>query len=144
MLQTKTLLGPEWAGSTVCKEPVILCGDFNASPDSLVCRKIGEKFRDAQTTLESYQPYSTWLSHYPFSRRIDHVFVSPQIHVSAIAVPQTELDKAASDHCPLIIEMKIVAAESSTASGSGPGTPDILKEKRMQIMNDHYWKGVAT
>ena len=39
-------------------------------------------------------------------RRIDHFFVSPNINVTNITVPATELDRIASDQLPLIIDVQ--------------------------------------
>jgi endonuclease/exonuclease/phosphatase family metal-dependent hydrolase len=105
LLQTEVLLGPDWTGSVVCQRPVVLCGDFNASPRSKVCKRIGCKLRDAQLIVESHKPKNTWLGSHPFNR-IDHFFVSPDIEVMNIAVPTTELDRIASDHLPLIVDLK--------------------------------------
>jgi len=102
LLQTEALLGSNWIGGESCNGPVILCGDFNAQPQSMVCQRIGCKLRDAQMILKAHQPHNTW-----FSRRIDHVFVSPEIEVMNIDVSRTELDKISSDHLPLIVELKI-------------------------------------
>ena len=107
LIQAEALLGSEWIGSPDCNEPVILCGDFNAKPSSIVCKRIGCKLRDVQTSLQSHNPFDTWMGHYPFSRRIDHIFVSPGIKVMSISVPQTELEKVSSDHLPLVVELKI-------------------------------------
>ncbi|MDP2057868.1 MAG: endonuclease/exonuclease/phosphatase family protein, partial [Thiobacillus sp.] len=39
--QVEALLGSDWLAHEQCHEPVILCGDFNASPSSPVCRRLG-------------------------------------------------------------------------------------------------------
>lgn len=106
MRQTKTLLGLEWIAHPACEGPTILCGDFNALPDSRICRNIKEVLRDAQEELEHHSPKGTWSSHYPF-RRIDHIFVSPEIEVTNVEVSRTDIDKISSDHLPLIIDIKI-------------------------------------
>lgn len=106
LLQAEALLGSDWTGSTACQGPVILCGDFNANPRSMVCRRIGCKLQDAQLIAGSHKPKSTWLASHPFSR-IDHFFVSPDIEVMNIAVPATELDRIASDHLPLTADVKV-------------------------------------
>ena len=106
LLQAEALLGPDWTGNAACQGPVILCGDFNANPRSIVCKRIGGKLRDAQLIVESHKPKSTWLASHPFSR-IDHFFVSPDIEVVNIVVPATELDRVSSDHLPLIVELKV-------------------------------------
>jgi hypothetical protein len=46
------------------------------------------------------------LATHPFSR-IDHFFVSSDIEVTSIEVPATELDRIASDHLPLIVDLKV-------------------------------------
>src|SRR3989338_4828597 len=118
LLQAEALLGPDWTGSAACQGPVVLCGDFNADPRSMVCKRIGCKLRDAQLLLESHKPKSTWLATHPFSR-IDHFFVSPDIDVMGIEVPTTTLDRIASDHLPLIVDLKVgldAAARSSCDS----------------------------
>ena len=106
LLQAEALLGSDWAGSAACQGPVILCGDFNANLSSLLCKRMGCKLRDAQLIVESHKPKNTWLASHPFSR-IDHFFVSPGIEVMNIAVPATELDRIASDHLPLIVDLKV-------------------------------------
>lgn len=103
--QTKALLGPEWMKHPVCQGPVILCGDFNALPNSQLCRSIKEVLRDAQVGLDNHSPKATWFSHYPLGR-IDHVFVGPGIEVTHVEVSRTDLDKIASDHLPLIVDIK--------------------------------------
>ncbi len=103
--QTKALLGDEWLGHPVCREPIILCGDFNALPNSQVCRDIRQVLRDAQEELDNHSPQATWFSHYPVGR-IDHVFVGSEIEVTHVEVSSTDLDKIASDHLPLIVDIK--------------------------------------
>jgi endonuclease/exonuclease/phosphatase family metal-dependent hydrolase len=39
--------------------------------------------------------------------RIDHVFVDPRFEVIGIEVPNTEPTRVASDHLPLIVEVRI-------------------------------------
>jgi len=104
--QSKALLGLEWLAHPACRGPVILCGDFNALPGSLLYRNIKEVLRDAHGELVNHSPKATWFSHYPIGR-IDHVFVSPEIEVTHVEVSGTGLDKIASDHLPLIIDIKI-------------------------------------
>ncbi|OGW78682.1 MAG: hypothetical protein A2Z83_04520 [Omnitrophica bacterium GWA2_52_8] len=118
LLQAEALLGPDWTGNAACQGAVVLCGDFNADPRSTVCKRIGCTLRDAQMLVESHKPKSTWFAGYPFSR-IDHFFVSPDIEVMNIAVPSTELDRIASDHLPLIVDLKV----QSAASGVNPIEP---------------------
>ncbi len=103
--QAKVLLGAEWVTHPACQGPIILCGDFNALPTSQLCRNIKKVFRDAQEELDNHSPIATWFSHYPVGR-IDHIFVSPEIEVTHVEVSMTDLDKIASDHLPLIVDIK--------------------------------------
>jgi len=106
IFQGKALCSTEWLSHPGCKGPVVLCGDFNALPDSHLCRNIKQALRDAQEGLDGHKPKATWFSHYPIGR-IDHVFVSPQVEVTYVEVSRTDLDKIASDHLPLIVDIKI-------------------------------------
>lgn len=104
--QTKALLGSEWMVHPGCRGPVILCGDFNALPNSQLCRNIKKTLRDAQGELDNHSLKATWFSHYPVGR-IDHVFIGPELEVAHAEVSRTHLDKIASDHLPLIVDIKL-------------------------------------
>lgn len=106
LLQTEALMGEEWLGNPSCREPVILCGDFNANLRSKVCKRISCKLRDIQKVLRSQKRHHTWFTSYPMEQ-IDHIFVSSNVEVTHMMVPNTELDRIASDHLPLIAELKI-------------------------------------
>lgn len=101
-----TLLGPEWLAHPDRHGPVILCGDLNSFPYSRLYLNISKVLRDAQKELDDHKPKATFFSHYPIAR-IDHVFVSPEFEVARVEVSRTDLDKIASDHLPLIVDLKI-------------------------------------
>lgn len=105
--QIDTLLGPEWTGSALCTTPVILCGDFNASPFSGVYGKIVSIFKDVQKRVNGYRPRSTWPSIFPLIR-IDHIFASDTLMVRDIEVPMTGRIREASDHLPVVAEIELV------------------------------------
>ncbi len=105
--QAKALIGPEWIGHPRCVEPAVLCGDFNSLPNTNPWRTLNGKLRDAQRVLAEHRPLATWFGRYPIGR-IDHVFVSSRIKVCAIEVPNTRLDKLASDHLPLIVDLEVL------------------------------------
>ncbi|MDP1708064.1 MAG: endonuclease/exonuclease/phosphatase family protein [Gammaproteobacteria bacterium] len=104
--QVEVLLGPEWLAHTECRGPVILCGDFNALPTSKVCRRFRNRLNDAQIELKRHRPRGTFFGRFP-AARIDHVFVDAGFEVTDIEVPDSELARVASDHLPLIVEIKI-------------------------------------
>jgi len=112
-IQAEALCGPDWLGHPDCQgaDPVILCGDLNASPYSPVYRRIQKQLNDAQLKLDQHTPLNTWFGHCPIGR-IDHVFISSGVAVLGVDVPATRLEKLASDHLPLIVDLQIVPAET--------------------------------
>lgn len=106
VIQTQSLLGDRWLTHLHCRPPIVLCGDFNALPQSPLCRSFKKILNDVQEDLEFHQPLATWMSRYPMCR-IDHVFVSPEIEVLKVRVSKTRLDRIASDHLPLIADIRL-------------------------------------
>ncbi|BCA79706.1 hypothetical protein AOP6_1493 [Desulfuromonas sp. AOP6] len=105
MEQVMALLGGDWLAHEQCREPVILCGDFNALPSSAVCRRLAGRLKDVQIEAPSHRPRGTYSGRFP-AVRIDHIFTSPGLEVTGIEVPSSELARSASDHLPLIAEMR--------------------------------------
>lgn len=82
--------------------PVILCGDFNATPDSNVIRRMGEFMTDAWAVAGS-GPGHTVPVREP-RRRIDYVWVTaPALTPVRMEVLRTE----ASDHLPVLAELHL-------------------------------------
>ena len=106
VVQVDALLGGDWLANERCQAPVILCGDFNALPSSPTCRRLGAQLRDAQTEAKGHRPGATFSSRMP-SMRIDHIFISPELKVSTIEIAHSELARVASDHLPLLAEIRI-------------------------------------
>lgn len=103
-MQARHLAGPQWVKDPRFTEPAILCGDLNNMPRSQAWHEINRHLSDAQLVVKGHRPLSTWSVHWPIGR-IDHIFVSPGIQVQRIEVPNTELNKVASDHFPLIADI---------------------------------------
>jgi endonuclease/exonuclease/phosphatase family metal-dependent hydrolase len=101
------LLGPDWLGRTPSEKPLIVCGDFNMMPGSRPYRRLAERVYDVQTLVKHQKPLKTFFAFLPFSR-IDHIFVSDHFEVEDIRVPQNTLTRTASDHLPLIAELKLI------------------------------------
>jgi endonuclease/exonuclease/phosphatase family metal-dependent hydrolase len=104
--QVKALLGDEWLGHPQCRQPLLLCGDLNALPGSRVCRQLGQRLHYAQQQLADHKPRATFSGRYP-ALRIDHVFVSDNVKVVAVAAPRTAMTRVASDHLPLLVDLNI-------------------------------------
>jgi endonuclease/exonuclease/phosphatase family metal-dependent hydrolase len=105
LAQVTALLGSDWLAHEQCRAPVILCGDFNALPSSPVCRQIAERLKDVQTETRGHRPKHTYSGRFP-TVRIDHIFISPGLEVMEIEVPGSELARVASDHLPLVAELR--------------------------------------
>ena len=101
------LLGPDWLGKTPPEEPLIVCGDFNMMPGSRPYRRLTERVHDVESLTQNKKPLKTFFAFMPFSR-IDHIFVSKHFEVEDIRVPQNTLTRTASDHLPLIAELKLI------------------------------------
>jgi len=106
MAQVESLLGSDWLGHEQCRGPAILCGDFNARPSSPVCRRLSRRLRDVQIEAQDHRPKSTFSGRFP-ALRIDHIFISPELEVIRVEVPNSELARVASDHLPLVAEIRI-------------------------------------
>jgi endonuclease/exonuclease/phosphatase family metal-dependent hydrolase len=102
--QVQALLGPEWLGHPECREPLVLCGDLNFHPRTRAYRLLAAELRDAQ--LETSRPAATFPSLWPVVR-IDHIFVKGDIQVVAAETNRTRLAVRASDHLPLVAELRI-------------------------------------
>jgi len=109
MAQTEALLGEEWLAHKTCRSPVILCGDLNALPSSAVCKNLRQRLNDAQVEAERHRPTSTFFGRFPMAR-IDYIFIDPALEAVAIHIPKTELVRVASDHLPLIAELRFPAS----------------------------------
>jgi endonuclease/exonuclease/phosphatase family metal-dependent hydrolase len=106
LLQAEALLGSEWLAHPECLAPFILCGDFNATPGSPVCRLMQNILVDAQLQGINKRPMNTFCSRYPVAR-IDHMYTSVGIEVVDFEVPANELAQVASDHLPLVVTLRM-------------------------------------
>ncbi len=106
LLQIRSLLGKDWLGGGLEHEPVVFCGDFNASPLSSVWRLCVRTLRDVQVEVLNRSPRRTWFGHYPVAR-IDHIFVSSSVEVLRVDIGDDYLARLASDHRPLFAELRI-------------------------------------
>lgn len=106
LAQIKALLSNEWLGHPDCSGPVIFCGDLNAQPGSEVCRQLGQTMTDAQTLLDGHRPRGTFPSRFA-AIRIDHIYISQDVEVTAVEIPGSLQAKMASDHLPLLVQLAI-------------------------------------
>lgn len=107
LAQVDHLLGPQWLGHGACREPVILLGDFNASPRSRAYRHLASHLRDAQEAVPHQGARPTFPSRLPVLR-IDHAFVSRSIQVMRVESVRSRIARVASDHLPLMVEFQVL------------------------------------
>jgi len=106
-VQVETLVSDQWLGNPQCRDPRLLCGDFNSLPRSPVYCQLSKMLKDAQTAIAGpSRLHRTFPSQFPIAR-IDHVFVSCQLEVVHVEVPPSQLARTASDHLPLIVEIRL-------------------------------------
>jgi endonuclease/exonuclease/phosphatase family metal-dependent hydrolase len=104
--QVSALLGDDWLGRANLQKPLILCGDFNFFPSSGAYKRVIKYLQDSQLQLKGHRPVNTFSGRFPRAR-IDHVFTNSNLEVLNIQVPRTHLTRSASDHLPLIVDLKI-------------------------------------
>lgn len=104
--QALELTGSSWLAHPDCQGPLILCGDFNALPNSAVCRLFQQRLKDAQQEIADRKPQKTFWGRYPLAR-IDHLYISPDLQVLDFEVPADALTRVASDHLPLTVALNL-------------------------------------
>jgi endonuclease/exonuclease/phosphatase family metal-dependent hydrolase len=114
VLQIEALIGPDWIGGIPRDEPVLLCGDFNCMPGSRPHRIARERLADVQLLAKPHRPLATFSSLQPLVR-IDHIFVSPHFEPATVRVVRNDVTRVASDHLPLVAELRVAPAPGDTS-----------------------------
>jgi endonuclease/exonuclease/phosphatase family metal-dependent hydrolase len=104
-IQVNALMGPDWVGGLDPDANLVLCGDFNAGPGFPTWRTIRRTLTDVQVGLDGHRPRRTWGGRYPLAR-IDHIFVGRRLEVVHVDVPGTHLTRTASDHLPVLADIR--------------------------------------
>lgn len=84
-------------------QPIILCGDFNDTPESRVCRRLAQTFDDTWKLAGQGEGW-TIPAHQP-RKRIDYLWISKDKSLVPLKVwvPPTE----ASDHLPVVADVEL-------------------------------------
>ncbi len=109
--QVDCLIGHEWLGHPHNTSPAILCGDFNALPSSRPMRLLRTRLQDVQELVDVQPPLATFHSYFP-AARIDHILVDG-LQVDAVHVPRSLLSRTASDHLPLVADLRLSTAPAT-------------------------------
>jgi endonuclease/exonuclease/phosphatase family metal-dependent hydrolase len=91
--------------------PVLIGGDFNETPDRRAVRFLGERFWDAWL-LGGDAAGETFPSSDP-TARIDYLFVPEGVAVERIIIPPGRDARRASDHLPIVAELKLPGPDTS-------------------------------
>lgn len=118
VLQVRALFGEEWIGGIPGDEPVLLCGDFNALPGSAPYKLTASRLRDVQAG-GGHKPLATFSSTQPLVR-LDHIFTTPHFTRQRVTVVRTDLTRVASDHLPLVADLRIATASGDKSTTRRP------------------------
>ena len=103
--QRKQMLSDAILLSEELHHPVILMGDFNDRPISVVHRNLRKHFTDAFTAVGKRWGPTFRLGPIPF--RLDHIYIGGRIRVLDCWVRNDELTRVASDHRPVIASLEV-------------------------------------
>jgi endonuclease/exonuclease/phosphatase family metal-dependent hydrolase len=120
LIQARELI-EKWIDPAARRGPVVLCGDFNARPRSKTHRTFASRLTDIEEVNEN-RIRSTYFSPWPLTR-VDHIFVSERLQPTRAEVVSTRLAKMASDHLPLVAELKLKPASRTPDSDPERSVP---------------------
>jgi len=106
--QIRALMGNDCLQGLPPDAAVVFCGDLNAGPFSPVYRRLSRRLSAVQKCLKKpARPRATFPVRRPLFR-IDHMFVSNNFQVLDVQVPITSGTRLASDHLPIVAELKLI------------------------------------
>jgi endonuclease/exonuclease/phosphatase family metal-dependent hydrolase len=86
-------------------EPLVLAGDFNDFPPGPVTRTLANRLRDAGARTPRR---ATFPSRRPLLR-LDRVYTSRAVGITAVEVARSPLLRVASDHLPIVVDVEVEA-----------------------------------
>ncbi|MGZ3272663.1 MAG: endonuclease/exonuclease/phosphatase family protein [Caulobacteraceae bacterium] len=102
--QAVALAGPDWTGARERSDPpLILLGDFNATPHAQAYRTLAARFIDARVQAPGPGRTPTFPSRLPMLA-IDHVFFEGKVRATRVQTVSGPLARVASDHLPLVVD----------------------------------------
>lgn len=106
-LQAQFLTADDWLGEAA--EPMILLGDFNSLAWSRSVRLLGRKLRNVRTLLPAPAQLRTFPTRFPLIA-LDHIFVNAALKPATAWVHRSPLAQLASDHYPLVADLRLARA----------------------------------
>jgi len=101
-LQARALVR-DWITPALAGPPIVVCGDFNSRPASVIHQIIGSPLRDAFTQSCQPRPW-TFPTRWPLVC-LDYLFVSPEVRVDRAERWFSATAARASDHFPVVAEI---------------------------------------
>jgi len=108
-MQVGALVGPDWIGGKARDGAFILAGDFNVGQRSRSFRRLAACLRPARDAT-GRRRLRTFPSRLPMLS-LDHVFVGDLVETVDVRTVRTKLTRLASDHLPLLAELRNRPAE---------------------------------
>jgi len=111
--QSATLILKKIEELNTQNHPVILLGDFNATPDSEPIKRLKTKMTEARLASANVMrpqlgSYNAFDPSKPADKLIDHVFVSPGLPVeNYLMLVETREGRYPSDHFPVVVDIKL-------------------------------------
>jgi len=106
--QALALVGADWTGSRKASDPpLIVVGDFNATPHAQAYRTLAARFADARRQAPGPGLTPTFPSRLPMLA-IDHVFLDGKVRAKRAETLSGPLARIASDHLPLVVDVEFV------------------------------------
>jgi len=112
-MQVGALVGSDWLGGRAADDAFILAGDFNIGRRSRSFRRLAACLTPARDPT-GRRRLRTFPSRLPMLS-IDHVFVSDAVEAVDVRTVRTRLTRLASDHLPLVAELRIRPARAMFA-----------------------------
>ncbi len=106
-MQAQLLAGPEWLGSATTSDPLVLLGDFNSLPASPAFQLLARQLRDVRTLVSPTPSLKTFPTRLPLLA-VDHILVNECFGVNSVRVVRNAATKIASDHFPLVADLRRV------------------------------------
>ena len=105
-LQARAMAGPDWLGAAAPEAPIIVLGDLNSTPRTVVYRTFARQLTEARRATRQAGAGPTFPARLPMLA-IDHVFVSGRVKVEGVRTPQDAIARVASDHLPLVVDFSL-------------------------------------
>jgi len=110
-LQAELLTSADWLAASTGGVPLILLGDFNSLPGSKPHRLLSRQLRDVRQLVNSSRKLRTFPTAFPVLA-VDHIFVNAALQPLRVAVHRSAAARIASDHFPLVAELRFRPTES--------------------------------